>query len=92
MESVTWWCHDIEFFINPDKAHRLWCTLDKRPADKPMLAVTFDGAVAEGKGHLRYPGIHFKRMLTYREHVETTALKCKEGLSVLKVMVARGIY
>ena len=49
LESVTWWCHDTEFFINPDEAHGLWCTLDKRPADKPMPAVTFDGAVAEEK-------------------------------------------
>jgi ribonuclease HI len=30
-------------------------------------------------------------MLTYRQHVETTALKCKKGLSVLKVMAAKGI-
>ena len=30
-------------------------------------------------------------MLTYREHVETTALKCKKGLSILKVMAAKGI-
>ena len=30
-------------------------------------------------------------MLTYRQHVETTALKCKKGLSVLKAMAAKGI-
>ena len=27
--------------------------------------------------------IHIDRMLTYRKHVETTALKCKKGFSVL---------
>ena len=27
----------------------------------------------------------------YRKHVETTALKCKKGLSVLKAMAAKGI-
>ena len=31
------------------------------------------------------------RMLTYRQHVETTALKRKKGLSVLKAMAAKGI-
>ena len=30
-------------------------------------------------------------MLTYSKHVETTALKCKKGLSVLKAMTAKGI-
>ena len=29
-------------------------------------------------------------MLTYKKHVETTALKCKKGLSVLKAMVTNG--
>ena len=64
-----------------------------RAAGKPMAmpAVTFDGAVVERTSHLRYLGIHFDRMLTYRKHVETTALKCKKGLSVLKAMGAKGI-
>ena len=35
--------------------------------------------------------MHFDRMLTYRKHVETTALKRKKGLSVLKAMAAKGI-
>ena len=58
------------FVFNPDKAQTLWCTLDNRTASKPMPAVTFDGAVVEGTGHLRYLGIHFDRMMTYRKHVE----------------------
>ena len=58
-----------------------------------MPAVTFDGAVFERTNHLRYPGFHFDRMQTYRQHMETTALKCncKKGLSVLKAMAAKGI-
>ena len=40
---------------------------------------------------MRYPRIHFDRMLTYRKHVETTALKCKKGQTVLKAMAAKGI-
>ena len=55
-----------------------------------MPAVIFDGAVVERTSHLRYLGIHFDRMLTYSKHVETTALKCKKGLSVLKAMAAKG--
>ena len=34
---------------------------------------------------------YFDRMLTYRQHIKTTALKCKKGLSVLKTMAAKGI-
>ena len=55
-----------------------------------MPAVTYDGAVAERTSHLRHLGIYFDRMLTYRKHVETTALKRKKGLSVLKAMAAEG--
>ena len=40
---------------------------------------------------LRYLVIHFDRMLTYRQNMETTALKCKKGLSVLKAIAAMGI-
>ena len=56
-----------------------------------MPAVTLDGAVVERTSHLRYLGIHYDRMLTYRKHVETTAPKCKKGLSVPKAMAAKGI-
>ena len=38
-----------------------------------------------------YLGFHFVRMLTCRKHAETTALKRKKGLSVLKTMAAKGI-
>ena len=56
----------------------------------PMPAVAFDRAVVERTSHLRYLGIRFSRMLTYRKHVEITALKCKKGLSVPKAMAAKG--
>ena len=65
--------------------------LHHRAADKPVPTVTFDGAVFEGTGHPRYLGIHFDRMMTHRKHVETTALKCKKGLSVLKAVAAKCI-
>ena len=56
-----------------------------------MRSVTFDGAVVKRTGHPRYLGIHIDRMPTYRKHVETTALKCKKGLSVLKAVATKGI-
>ena len=56
-----------------------------------MPAVSLDVAVVERTSHLRYLGIHFERILTYRKHVEATALKCKKGQSVFKAMVAKGI-
>ena len=77
--------------INPDKATTLWCTLDNKAAGKAMPAVTFDGTVVERTNHLRYLGVHFDRMLTYMQHVETTALKCEKGMSVLKAMAAKVI-
>ena len=65
--------------------------LHHRAADKPVPAVIFDGDVFEGTGHPRYLGIHLDRMMTHRKHVETTALKCKKGLSVLKAVAAKCI-
>ena len=63
------------------------CILDYTEQQvKPVAAVTFDGAVVERTRHLRYLGTHFDRILAYRKHVETTALKCKKGLSVLKTI------
>ena len=56
-----------------------------------MPAVAFVVAVVERTSHLRYLGIHFDRMLTYRKHVETIALKRKKGLSVLEAMAAKDI-
>ena len=53
-----------------------------------MPAVTFDGAVAERTTHLIYLGVPIDRMLTYRHHVETTALELKKGLSVLPSLPA----
>ena len=48
--------------------------------------------MVERTSHQRYLiGIPFDRVLTYREHVETTAPKRNKGLSVLKVMAAKGI-
>ncbi len=68
----------------------MWCTVHYRAAGRSVSAVTFDGAGVKRTNHLRYLGIHVDRILTYR-HVETAALKCKKGLSVLKAMAAKGI-
>ena len=56
-----------------------------------MPAVTLDGAVDERTSHLKYLWVHLDRMLAHRKHVETTAPKCKKGLSVLKAMAEKGI-
>ena len=45
----------------------------------------------ERQTHRQILGIHIHRMLTYRQYAETTALKCKKGLSALKGMAAKGI-
>ena len=40
---------------------------------------------------LRYPGIHFDRMLTHKTQVASTKLRCKKGLSSLKAIASIGI-
>ena len=50
-----------------------------------MTAVIFNGAIDERTNHLRHFGIDFDRMLTYGQYVETTALKGRKGLSVLRM-------
>ena len=55
-----------------------------------MPAVSFNGEVIERTNSLRYLGIHFDRMLTYKTQVESTKLRCKKGLSALKAMVSKG--
>ena len=56
-----------------------------------MLAVFFNGEVIEHTNSLRYLGIHFDRMLTYKTQVESTKLRCKKGLSALKAMASKGM-
>ena len=56
-----------------------------------MPAVSFNGEVIERMASLRYLGIHFDIMLTYKTQVESTKLRCKKGLSVLKAMPSKGI-
>ena len=47
--------------------------------------------VIERTNSLRYLGIHFDRVLTYKTQVESTKLRCKKGLSALKAMASKGI-
>ena len=45
----------------------------------------------ERANSLIYLGIHFDRMLTYKTQVESTKLRCKQGLSALKAMASKGM-
>ena len=85
LNNISKWYHNTGSLISLDKAQ----TLTNRVAGELMPAVTFDGTVAERTIHLRYLGIHFNIMLTYRKHVETTPLWCKKGLSVLMAIAAK---
>ena len=49
---------------------------------KAIPAVIFNGAVVERYNHLRYLGVHYHRMLTYRQHVESTNNADVQGTSV----------
>ena len=60
--------------------------LDNRVAGKACQQsplITFCSGITN---YPRYLGIHFDRKLTYRQHTEATALKCKKGLLILKAV------
>ena len=90
-EKVSHWCQETESEINPIKAQALWCTLNNKAVGQAMPAVSFNGEAIERTNSLRYLGIHFDRMLTYKTPVESTKLRCKKGLSTLKAMASKGI-
>ena len=88
LEKVSHWCQETESEINLSKAQVLWCTLNNKAVGQ---AVSFNGEVIERTNSLRYHGIHFDRMLTYKAQVESTNGRCKKGLSALKAMASKGI-
>ena len=73
VKVLDWW-QETESEINPSKAQALWCTLNNKAVGKAMPAVSFNGKVIERTNSLRYLGIHFDRMLTYKTQVESTKL------------------
>ena len=55
-----------------------------------MPEVSFHGEVIKRTNSLRYLGIHFDRMLTYKtDRIDKP--QCEKGLSALKVMASKGI-
>ena len=56
-----------------------------------MSVVSFNGEAIEHTNSLRYLGIHFDIVITYKTQVESTKLGCKKGLSALKAMASQGI-
>ena len=56
-----------------------------------MPAVSFNGEAIERTNSLRYLGIYFDRMLTYKAQVESMKSRCKKELSALKAMTSIGI-
>ena len=91
LEKASEWCNMTGSFINPEKAQMLLCTLDNKAAGRPVTPVKFGGTEIERTDQLRYLGIHFDRMLTFKKHVEAITLKCRKGLAALKAMAAKGI-
>ena len=72
-------------------AQALSCTLNNKAAGQAMPAISFNGEVIEHTNSLRYLEILFDNMLTYETLVESTKLRCKKGLSVLKATSSKGI-
>ena len=56
-----------------------------------MPAVSFNGEIIERTNSLKYLGIHFDRMLTYKTQVESAKLRCKKELSTLKATASKRI-
>ena len=76
--KVSQWCEQTESQISPSKAQALWCTLNNKAVEQAMQAVSFNGEVVVYTNSLRYLGIHFDMMLTYKTQVEETTLRCKK--------------
>ena len=57
-------------------------SLDIRSAGKAVPAVTHSRAAFERLNLVRYLGIHIGRILSYRQHLEQTAVKCRKGASL----------
>ena len=70
LEKLSHWCQKTESEINPSKSQAPWCTLNNKTVGQAMAAVSFNGEVIERANSLRYLGIHFDRMLTYKTQVE----------------------
>ena len=77
LEKVSHWCQETESEISPSKAQALWCTISNKVVGQAMPAVSFNGEAIERTNSLRYLGIHFDKMLTYKTQVESTKLRCK---------------
>ena len=56
-----------------------------------MQAISFGEKFLKHTTGLRYLGIHFHGMPTYKSQVESTKHGCKKGLSALKAIAAKGI-
>ena len=78
LEKVSHWCQETESEINLSKAQALWCTLNNKAVGQAMPAVSFNGKAIERTNSLRYPGIHYDRMLSYKTQIESTKLRCKK--------------
>ena len=61
-----WICHQSR------QTQALWCNLDNRPTG------TAPWAELNWTGHRWYLEIHCNKILTYRQRMETTALKCRQ--------------
>ena len=77
--------------INSSKTQALWYTLNNKAVEQAIPAVSFSGEVIERTNSLRYLGIHFNRMLTYKTQVKSRKVRCEKGLSALKAVASNGI-
>ena len=78
LEKVSQCCPETESDINPSKAQALWCTLNNKAAGQAMPAVSFNGEVIERGNSVRYLGVQFSRMLTYKTQAGSTKHGCKK--------------
>ena len=79
LEQVSQKYQETESEISPSKAQALWCTLSNKAVGQAMPAVSFNGEFICCANSLRYLGMHFDRMLTYKTQVESARLGCEKG-------------
>ena len=91
LEKESHWCQKTESEISPRKAKAMWCTLNNKAVGQAMAAISFNGEVIERTNSLRYLGIRFNIMLTFKTRWDQQNHRCKNGLSALKAMASKGI-
>ena len=88
LDTVAEWCRKHSAIINPSKAQVLWCSLNNRIVQDQTPPVTFEYEVIDRQHELKSLGVTFDRTLSFKKHIDNTAVKVKRGINAIKTMAS----